>query len=210
MRKILYAAALACAPLAALGQYAGPGVETCRAYAEREIRKEGSEVKAVVFDRDRDLNIDRYTRKVGGQFVSSLLYGNGAIVFAKAPAVEMSFLCLLADERRAVFFHWTPRRDAPVFAQCNRSAVAAPEVGPCLDVLLQTAEQDLTQVYALRFQEARELDVARKNEDSVAAFRKAADAWRGYRDAECARRGAGDAAKACMVELTRRRALDLR
>lgn len=206
MRRILYAAALAGAPLAALGQYAGPGVETCRAYAEREIRKEGSEVKAVVFDRDRDLNIDRYTRKVGGQFVSSLLYGNGAIVFAKAPAVEMNFVCLLADERRAVFFHWTPRRDAPTLAQCRRGGGDA---GECLDALLQAAEQDLTQAYAHRFQDARELDAARKNEDSVAAFRKAADSWRAYRDAECARRGATNERKACMVELTRRRALDL-
>jgi uncharacterized protein YecT (DUF1311 family) len=128
-------------------------------------------------------------------------------VYAKAPAVEMSFLCLLADEKRAVFFHWTPRRDAPVLAQCRRGAG---DIGGCLDTLLQVAEQDLTQAYAQRFQEARELDAAAKNEDSTNAFRKAAEAWRAYRDAECARRGAGDERKACMVELTRRRALDLR
>lgn len=207
MRASVWAAALACAPMPALSQYAGPGVETCRSHAEREIRKEGAQVTAIVFDRDQHLNIERYTQKIGSQFVSSLLFGNGAIVYTKAPAVEMSFLCLLADEKRAVFFHWTPRRDAPALAQCRRGASDA---GGCLDALLQVAEQDLTQAYAQRFQEARELDAARKNEDSVAAFRRAADAWRAYRDAECARRGAGDARKACMLELTRHRALDLR
>ena len=215
MRTLLCAAALACLPMTALAQYAGPGVETCRAYAEREIRKDSHGVEAVAFDRDRELNIDRYTRKLGSQFVSSILYGNGAIVLGRAPAIEMSFLCLLADEKRAVFFYWTPRRDAPSLAQCRRHA--AKDLGGCLDVLLQTAERDLTQAYALRFQEARERDAVQKNEEAVAAFRKAADAWRGYRDAECARRaaasgggsGAADAQKACFVEMTRRRALDL-
>jgi uncharacterized protein YecT (DUF1311 family) len=207
MKRALVAIALAGVPMAGLAQYAGPGVETCRSHAEREIRKESSAVTSVVFERDHHLNIERYTRKVGTQFVSSLLFGNGAIVYAKGPAVEMSFLCLLADEKRAVFFHWTPRRDAPVLAQCRRGGGDA---GECLDPLLQVAEQDLTQAYAQRFQEARELDAARKSEDSITAFRKTADAWRAYRDAECARRGAGEERKACMIELTRRRALDLR
>ncbi|MBI2748642.1 MAG: DUF1311 domain-containing protein [Burkholderiales bacterium] len=203
--------------MTSLAQYAGPGVETCRAYAEREVRSDSSRAQTVAFDRDRELNIERYTRKIGSQFVSSLLYGNGAIVLGPGPAIEMSFLCLLADEKRAVFFHWTPRRDAPSLAQCRRNAAAREEPGACLDVLLQTVERDLTQAYALRFQEARERDAVLKNEEAVAAFRKAADAWRSYRDAECARRtaasgggsGAADAQKACVVELTRRRALDL-
>jgi len=207
MRAIVWAAALGLAPMPALSQYAGPGVETCRSHAEREIRKETAEVTAVVFDRDQHLNIERYTRKLGSQFVSSLLFGNGAIVYAKAPAIEMSFLCLLADDKRALFFHWTPRPDAPVLAQCRRGGSDA---GACLDALLQVAEQDLMPAYEQRFQEARGLDASRKSEDSITAFRKTADAWRAYRDAECARRGAGDERKACMVELTRRRALDLR
>lgn len=216
MRRIVCGAALACAPLAAIAQYAGPAVETCRSHAEREIRSEGSKVKAVVFERDRDLNIERYTRKVGSQFVSSLLYGNGAIVYPQGPAVEMSFLCLLENDKRALFFYWTPRRDAPVLAQCKRSASGGGDLGVCLDVLLQSTEFELTQAYAQRLQEARESDVAQKNENATGAFRRAADAWRGYREAECARRaadagsGGDEVRKACMVELTRRRALDLR
>jgi uncharacterized protein YecT (DUF1311 family) len=84
--------------------------------------------------------------------------------------------------------------------------------------LLQVAENDLTQSYAVLFQEARERDHDAGNENSVGAFRKANEEWRQYRDAECARRldhrkpGANpDLARMnCMVELTRRRVLDVR
>jgi len=64
-----------------------------------------------------------------------------------------------------------------------------------------------------RFQEANE-----RGEKSLAAYRKANDEWREYRDAECPRRreaaakgtSPDDVRAACMVELTRRRALDMR
>ncbi len=195
-------------PLAGLAQYTGPALETCRAYAEAGVKRAGAGATSVVFIQDRDLNIERYTKKVGSQFVSSLLFGNGAIVLAQGPAVEMSFVCLLADEKRAVFLHWVPRREAPVLAQCGRN----PNLSPCLDALLQIAEQELTQIYASRFQQARETDVAAGNENASNAFRRSNEAWRAYRDAECTRRGAAasEAHRACAVELTRRRALDLR
>lgn len=184
----------------AIAQYSGPAVDTCLAYASREIKQK------IVFDRDAELVIERYTRKAGSQFVSSLLHGNGSIVLQQGVAVEMTFLCLLADEKRAVFFDWRPRRDAPVLAQCRRGT----ETAGCLDTLLQLAEQDLTQIYARHYVDARELDAAAGNDDRMNAFRRSAEAFKAYREAECARRGAGDVAKACMVELTRRRALDLR
>lgn len=194
-------------------QYSGPAVDTCLAYASNDIRQSGASAARVVFDRDRELAIERYTRKAGSQFISSLLIGNGAIVYPQGAPVEMSFVCLLADEKRAVFFSWMPRRDAPVLAQCRRS----PELANCLDGLLQLAEQDLTALYSKHFVEAREADSKSGNESAVTAFRRSADAWRAYRDAECARRsapsasgGSGDAGKACLVELTRRRFLDLR
>jgi hypothetical protein len=184
----------------AAAQYSGPAVDTCLSYASKEIKQK------VVFDRDASLVIERYTRKAGSQFVSSLLLGNGAIVYPGGVPVEMSFVCLLADEKRAVFFNWLPRRDAPVLAQCRRASGPA----ECLEALLQVAEQDLIQLYAKHFVDARQADSAAGNEERLISFRKSADTWKAYRDAECARRGAGEAHKACMVELTRRRALDLR
>lgn len=206
MKRLLALALLLPLPLAA--QYSGPAVDSCRSYAEREIARDNAKVKAVVLDDDHERNIERYTRRLGSQFVSSLLYGNGAIIYAQGAAVEMTFLCLLADDKRAVFFHWLPRRDAPVLAQCRRSAEGG--VGACLDALLQIAEQDLAHAYAQHLVEARQADSKAGNEVKANAFRRGADAWRAYRDTECARRGGPDAHKACEVEFTRRRALDLR
>ena len=207
MRKLIFALAFATCSMPALGQYAGPGVETCRAYAERELRKENSKIQAVVFDRDQNLNIDRYTRNVGSQFVSSLLYGNGALVYSGTLAIEMSFLCLLADDKRAVFFNWSPRRDAPSLAQCRRSGGNA---GECLDSLLTIADQELTELYAKHTVESRQADAKAGNPNASTTFQRSIDSWRAYRDAECARRATGDERKACMLDLTRRRALDLR
>jgi uncharacterized protein YecT (DUF1311 family) len=202
----------------ALAQYSGPAVETCRAYAKREMAREGTGGKDIVIERDQALSIERYTRKLGNQFVASILRGNGAVVLDNAPSAELAFICLLADEKRAVFFEWLPRPDASALAQCSRDAGLREQPKPCLQTLLQVAENDLMQSYALTFQEARERDHGNGNEKTVEAFRKANDEWRQYRDAECARRRdnapQGVASEhqhlACFVELTRRRALDMK
>jgi hypothetical protein len=204
MRALVFL--LAAFPLACLARYSGPAVDTCLAYANKNLVQTGADKAAVVFDRDARLDIERYTKKAGSQFVSSLLAGNGAIVYPHGLTIEISFLCLLASERQAVFFDWRPRRDAPVLAQCRRGRDPA----ACLESLLLLAEQDLTALYSRHFVEARQADAAAGNENRVAAFRKAADAFKAYRDAECARRGKGEEHTACMVELTRRRSQDLK
>jgi hypothetical protein len=74
-------------------------------------------------------------------------------------------------------------------------------------MLQQIAESELGQIYAVRFQEANE-----RGEAAVATYRKANDEWRQYRDAECQRQGdaGADRQLACIVDLTRRRAWDMR
>jgi uncharacterized protein YecT (DUF1311 family) len=202
----------------AFAQYNGPAIETCRAYAKSEAARDGTKAKDIVFERDQNLQIERYTRKLGTQFVSSILRGNGAVVLDGAPSAELSFICLLADDKRAVFFDWLPRANVPVLAQCTRDGALRDKPRPCLETLLQVAENDLMQSYALLFQDARERDHGTGNENAANSFRKANDEWRQYRDAECARRldhrpkevAVDDYRLACMVELTRRRALDMR
>jgi hypothetical protein len=194
-------------PLTAPAQVSGPAVETCRTHGERELKQGGAGVKALVFDRDRALHIERTARKVGSQPVSSILSGNGAIVRSAGPAVELSFVCLLASEKRALLFHWVPRPAAASLAQCRRS----PAAGDCLQLLLDLAERDLVEVAAFRFQDSLEADAKAGDGNASSAYRNAAAAWRAYRDAECARRGAGgsDEWGSCMVDLTKRRYLDL-
>jgi uncharacterized protein YecT (DUF1311 family) len=202
----------------AFAQYNGPAVETCRALAKQEAARDGTRAKDIVFERDQNLQLERYTRKLGNQFVSSILRGNGAVVLDGAPSAELSFICLLADDKRAVFFDWLPRANVPALTQCTRDGALRAKPRPCLETLLMVAENDLMQTYAMHFQDARERDHDAGNENAVTSFRKANDEWRQYRDAECARRldqrpkevAADDHQLACMIELTRRRALDMR
>ena len=208
----------ALAAFSANAQYNGPAVETCRAFAKREMTRDGTGSKDVVIERDDALSIERYSRKLGNQALSLILRGNGAVVLDKAPSAELAFICLLADDKRALFFEWLPRPNAPALAQCTRDAALREQPQPCLQTLLQVAENDLMQSYALAFQDARERDHGTGSEKAADAFRKANDEWRQYREAECARRrdnaakGASpeDVQLAGFVELTRRRALDIR
>jgi uncharacterized protein YecT (DUF1311 family) len=136
-----------------------------------------------------------------------VLSGNGSIVYPDAPSAELSFVCLLADEKRPVFFTWLPRQDTSSLAQCTRDESLRAQSRGCLEMLQQLADSELGQLYAERFQEANE-----RGEAAVAAYRKANEEWRQYRDAECQRQApAGDDRQlACMVDLTRRRASDMR
>jgi uncharacterized protein YecT (DUF1311 family) len=196
-------------------QYKGPAVEVCRAYAKREIAREGTRAKDVIFEQDQELSLERYTRNVGSQFVSSVLTGNGSVLIENAPSAELSFVCLLADDKRAVFFEWMPRSNPSAFKQCSRDPA---QTRDCLQTLFQVAETDLTQSYAPHFLDARERDQGTGKEIFADAFRKSNDEWKQYRDAECARRRdvtpqgvpTDDWHLACVVDLTRRRMLDMR
>ena len=200
-------------PAAAWAQYKGPAVPACRAYAMSELKRAGTSATAVVIDEDASLSLERHYRKIGSQPVSSVLTGHGAVVYETAPSAELSFICLLADEKRPVFFAWQRRTDAPALAHCMRSQALQGQERSCLELLARVAEQDLALVYAYRFQEAHE-----RGEASLAAYRKSNEEWREYRDAECARRRElgppgvrpDDHELACRVELIRRRALDMR
>jgi uncharacterized protein YecT (DUF1311 family) len=194
-------------------QYDGPAVEACRAYAKKEMARDAATPPDVVLERDNALVIERYTRKVGSQFVSSILTGNGAVVLDGSPSAELSFICLLADDKRPVFFNWLPRGDSSTLAQCVRHADLRAKPRPCLELLQRVADQDLTVAYGERFAEANQ-----RGEKALAAYRKANDEWLQYRNAECARRrdfapqgvAPDDVELGCAIDLTRRRALDMR
>jgi lysozyme inhibitor LprI len=188
-------------------------VDACRDFAKRELARSGTTARDVAIDRDAALLVERRARNVGSQRVQLVVSGNGAVVFDAAPSAELSFVCLLADERRALLFAWLPRGDATAMAQCLRSAALRAGPRPCLEALEQVAEQDLLQADARRFHEAGE-----RGGEALAAYRKSSEAWHAYRDAECLRRrgappegiSADDYQLACVIELTRRRVLDTR
>jgi uncharacterized protein YecT (DUF1311 family) len=209
--RLLGALALLAASSATLAQYSGPGVTACRGFAEAHLKKAGTNVRQVVFDEDADLVIERVTQKMGSQFVSSLLRGNGAVIYASGASFEMRFTCLLANDRQAVFFDWRSRPDASPLAHCRRAAPAGRNVPRCLDELLLAAENELGTVTAQRFQEAREMDSKGGLGRAEQAYRASLEAWKAFREQECSRRriyaaegkNAADERLSCMVELTR-------
>ena len=200
-------------PLSAFPQYNGPGVEACRAYAMKEAEREGLASNEVVLLQDGALLMERFDRKLGNQRVSSILTGNGAVVLPESPSAELSFICLLADEKRPVFFNWLPRPNVSALTQCTRAKALREEPRECLEFLLRVVETDLTMVYSERFQEAHAI-----SEEAVDRYRKANEEWKQYRDAECQRRAQHapqgvkpeDAQLACYVDMTRQRGRDMR
>ncbi len=88
----------------AFAQYEGPGVKTCADYALKQLKRDDPAVKAVEIINDNELEIDKYTEKVGSQFVSSILSGNSFIRGGRSGDGAGSFVCLLESDRRAVFF----------------------------------------------------------------------------------------------------------
>lgn len=207
MTRLAGALLLAAVPIAAAFAQAPETVlDSCRAHAQAEARKAGTAAATVRLDRE-GLHVERHAQRVGNQPVGALLSGTGAVVYPQGVPIEFRFVCLAAGDGRALFFHWTPRPDAPPLAQCRRAAAPV----QCLDALLVAAEQDLVQLYAKHLVDSRQADTAAGNELASRAFRASADAFLAYREAECARRAAAGSEphKACLVELTRRRAQDL-
>lgn len=208
---------LVCAILAApaIAQNPAAAVKACQAHAERELHRNGMTGARIVIDADADLLVDKTTQKLGTQPIISILRGNGALVQKGHPATELTFTCLLADETRAVLFDWLQRRDAPVLAQCRRNSDTPTELGACFEQLQKIADLDLLAASANRFQTAIEADRA-SGGSRADDFRAAAAAWRSYREAECRSRVAGAGAdagnleRACIIQLTRRRAHELR
>jgi len=202
-------------PASAFAQYDGPALEACRMLAEREADRNAATDVKVVIERGDDLLLERFERKLGSQTIAAILSGRGAIVYQHGASAELAFYCLLADEKRPLMFYWLPHQNVSALAQCTRSEALQPKAEACLAHLLVVAEVDLLEPASSGFQASRERDVAAGNENSSDIFRSASQAWRAYRDAECARRqdaAGGDALVrlACMVELTRQRRHDLR
>jgi len=93
----------------ASAQYEGPGFAACMAYGEKELMQDRT-IRSVVFINDRDTQIEKYTRKVGSQFVSSVLTGKATIERNSGKAQAIRYLCLLANDKTPVFFHATDDR----------------------------------------------------------------------------------------------------
>ncbi|GMQ96035.1 MAG: hypothetical protein BMS9Abin14_527 [Gammaproteobacteria bacterium] len=99
-------------------------------------------------------------------------------------------------------------------ARCWKQAETRIELAPCLEKLLQDADDRLGRMQSKVKRQASELDrVTGYRSDNVAKFRASDARWRAYRDAECDRQaqamspgtGSGDVYLACRITLTNER-----
>ncbi len=219
LRPILALTLLVLAPAgAALAQDPGTALEACRALGETNLRNDAPGTPSLVIDRDRHLFLQPREDKIGSQPLGVLLTGNGAVVYETTPGVEFSFVCLLADEKRALFFYWLPRgSEASALAQCTRSERLRADPSECLASLRSLNEADMLHISAERFYEARQRDFAAGNNATTIALTESGNLWHAYREAECARqRVAAPKATAeavhgaCLAELARQRGMVLR
>ena len=88
----------------AWAQYEGPGFAACMQYGEKQLMRDGT-IRSVVFVNDKDTVIEKYTEKVGSQFVSSVLTGKATVERNSGKGQKLRYLCLLADDKTPVFFH---------------------------------------------------------------------------------------------------------
>ena len=216
MKRVVVTIVLTVATLDVDAQYNGPAVEACRAYAKQEAARDGTRAKDIVFERDQNLQIERYTRKLGNQFVSSILRGNGAVCSTARRA--RSSVHLPAGRRQARGFLRLRRAPTVPGARAMQRATArcATSRGRASSCCCR-CRTDLTQSYAQHFQRRAErsqcLQRERRHQLPQGQRRVAP-----YRDAECARRrdhapkgvASDDHHLACMVELTGARAWDMR
>ena len=162
-----------------------PAVEACRAYALKELQRDGTSANAVVFERDQNL-MHRALHAQGRQPVrvarSSPATARWCSTTRRAPSSRSS-ACSPTRSGRCSSPGCRGRT-----RRRSRSARATTalrgKARDCLELLLLDRRAAISR-RSTPIASRRRTSAARS---AVAAYRKANDEWRQYRDAECARR----------------------
>ena len=89
-------------PSRANAQSSDPTVKSCQTYA-RELYREVKEIRQIQLIDDAKTRRDRFENKVGSQFISTEVMGNGRLMTQKGWQ-NFSYLCLLESETKALYF----------------------------------------------------------------------------------------------------------
>ncbi len=77
-------------------------VQSCQTYA-RDLYREVKEIRQIQLIDDAKTRRDRFENKVGSQFISTEVMGNGRLMTQKGWQ-NFSYLCLLESETKALYF----------------------------------------------------------------------------------------------------------
>src|SRR5262249_39977979 len=132
----------------------------------------------------QNIVVEQLGGKMGSQYISKVLSGNGVLKLKNTEPLDIQFTCLLANDRKTVFFHANPK---PVSKQqpnaikaCEDKAETIGEAVPCLEKTLRQEDQKLSGLEK-RIQ-------GQGNKESKQLLELSAAQWKRYRDSECLRR----------------------
>lgn len=203
--------AAGCLPRPSMSLTPEAATSSCEAAAALALRATTTGFRSVALDAPPTARLERRDTQVGSQPIELVLAGRGAVHAADGRR-DLRYLCLVAPGGESVFIDVETAGAGEILGECG-----GPGAGrdACLADLLRRTERGLAEVEARSVARAQAGGpVARRSElDEPVAT--SIGAWRVYRDAECARRGAQAAGKAtetvqlCRIELTRARVHEL-
>ena len=196
---------------------ATPALDACQGFATRHYRQLNPEQFVSVQLLEEDVNQDKYEGKVGSQFVSTVLSGDGIWQDKTGGPSNVRFICLLENPEKPVFVDLVedgPRDPVDVCWDAFEPAGWG-KMTQCLQDSLKREEAALADALNKAAQQAgQSLDKA----SAKKTLQESNARWAKYRDTECARRQAFVAGRnhpdigelTCQIQKTAERISDLR
>ena len=179
MVRALLSAALLYAMMSvpsAAQDYRGPAVDACARLARDELRQNRVAVTSVKLVLNE---IEKYTRKLGTQFVSSVLTGTLYADLPDGNVKRAKYLCLLADDRTPVFLRLDWVSTSALEETCGGNF-------ECTAREVSEMDRRIDQDFRERLEEAKAAMPVEDFAEYATSAERELRAWRDYRDAACA------------------------
>lgn len=158
---------------------------TCAHFANSRYRANNPDGFEKITLFPQQVVVENLNGKMGSQYISKVLSGNGVLQLKKRAPLPIHFTCLLENDHKTVFFHANPRQMVSVSEEskhiCGQGGDASQMV-QCLEKVLKQEEQKLTQI--------EKKIGGRGNKHAQELLGLSGQEWQRYRDAECIRRRA--------------------
>lgn len=193
----------------------------CQAFAQDFISEISTDPKPQVTLFNQGVQEEKFEGKVGKQFVSTILSGGGIMQSANREPQGIQYTCLLENQDKAVFFHWTETLFANPLHTCliknsNGDTQSEGDTAQCLKNLYATHEAKRQKLEGQAMDWARHMESATP-EKTIRQVMASRTEWETYRGSECAARVTADKGLRpkdyvlydCMITKTRERLEDL-
>jgi len=166
---------------------AASNLEVCERYANRYYREDSPERSISITLSDETFEEDKYEGKVGSQFVSTVLSGEGVWKDKSGEPSTIRYTCLLSNSKTAVYFGVVEDKPRDPVAVCWDGFQPAgwARMTQCLEAALKREEAALGAALKKTHEQAQQ------SMDKLSAettLKESNAQWVKYRDTECDRR----------------------